>query len=223
MNDLINKFYDLIHFDSQEKTYLSNFVTIKDNFLFRRDATKLVALKLPNKHPESNYDLVDFKNIQNYQKISSSKEGVLTFSSKKDILQIKPANSNLKSFSLKALSYEKEPICSFELSTKEILKFIKYIDKELSFKEISQPTIIINPNKSELNLKELNSKKSISIKNFSGKKNMSIYSYLNFKEILLHASKFNEWIKFEIYNPFFTKISFDTHIFAVITHKKSFN
>lgn len=222
MDDLYYKqVFSLLLFPNRNNEKLADYLSVTNQFIWRRDSHRLVAFHLENKTDDWDYSIEELKDLNDVVNLKIDDKGILSFITKETVNTLSPVEKVFDSNSLQTL-FEKNHQTEFEIPGKELSRQLSILQRKVSSSslEIENTTIVLDLKNKTISLKELNEKKSISISLKKGNDLTISYSFAYFRDLLINSNKFDEMILFKCHLPYFTAIRYDKNLYAVLTHKK---
>lgn len=227
MDDLL-LFNNLLFFENRLKDDKADYISVTDQYLWRRDSSRLVSFKLDEKVKKNiNYRLEDYKEAfededKKPKKLIVNEKGemVITFEKKKKM--IKPITVNMKPYSLKTLYYE-EFTKEYVIESKKIMKYLLMVQRKImkGKQNINDLTIIVDAKQGTISIPEIKDEKKIDIQASNDEKEYEFhYPYPFFKEFLINASQLSKEITFKVNGSYFSIIEYNDRIKAVLNHKR---
>jgi hypothetical protein len=216
--------HKLFLFKNKETDKISNYFSITNQFIWRRDEFKLVLHTLDgNVHANWNYNLEDLDKIFQTDSANVSEDGVIQIKDDELGEEIHPVDVPLLPNSLNILK-TKEYHSELDMSSLFIVRQIAIMQKKLFTGHLSEDsaTVILDLKNKQIYLKEFAADKMNLECTFikqSGPE-LVFYPFSAFKELLAHSKHFNKSIRLKIFQPYFTLFHYNNKLISILNHKR---
>ncbi|PGK51510.1 hypothetical protein CN918_27350 [Priestia megaterium] len=214
MEEKIKRFLPLLQFENRLRDITANYVSITDGYLWRRDVTRLVALKLPYEitgHYDYEIREISQKQIKD---ITVQKDHVVKLKTQDGNETVRPVDATSPA-TLNYMLQQKEEVCvQVELERKRMKEIMLILEQKCGTSKNTDPKIIFNFEGNEIFIKDRNEVFEIPIVKTT-KNNQGIYAYSFYLLKDMIYNNYKENIFFSIFEKY-VKLDFPDEAWGVL-------
>lgn len=216
MENIQKNFFKLFQFENRIKDELANYFSITDGFLWRRDLTRMVAMKIAE-DVTGHYDY-DFRDIgrETIKKIEVGKEMELHLETSERKIVLQPLQKT-KPFTLQyVLRSEQEFETEVSMSVKTLKQVLMICEQKWMLEKEEDPKIIFDFNEGTIKMKDREEVFSMPVEEVRKKNDVKIiYSFHLLKDMIYN--KYKEYIFFRI-SKHYSVLEYEKNIYGAIMH-----
>lgn len=216
MEDKNKNFYKLLQFENRIKDELANYVSITNGFLWRRDLTRMVAMKM-EENMTGHFDY-SFRDIgkEPIQEIKLGEKNELYIKTGEQNLVLQPIEKT-KPYTLQhVLRKEQDFHTEVEMPIKALKQILMICEQKWMMEKEEDPKIIFDFAEGTINMQGREEVFSMPIGKERKKSDRKIiYSFLLLKDMMYNKHK--EYIFFRISNDY-TVLEYEKNIYGAIMH-----
>lgn len=230
--NFLKKYYPFLKFQNHKNEKEIEYITICEDFLFRRDHLRMFAIKLQHKYPEQHYSFSSFpEKMEEVKDIFLTDQGIQFVDKKDESIYALPLEEEKKELEAKKILkvFQAEHHKVFKVKSEFIMMEFPQLQRKIINKKIKIENVdfIIDLDTSMFILKKENDiieKKEIPIEFIKGEKTGKIsYSFEKLKNMIGNMYKYKETVNFFVHSPhnisYFTVFPYEKGVFSVLMHK----
>ena len=218
------QFSNLLFFENHLEDEKANYLAVERGYLFRRDNARLVAFKMSELVEGAKHFPMQTVEKGVWDKVQLVQEQLLFTNEKEEEHSLLPVAVPYETHSLQTLFWE-EFDSVIRIQSKSVAKVLLGVQRKLLNLRIPLHQVDVALNGQEKTLTLVLPTETISYPITmevakEGTETVQVYSYLVFRDLLMHANSFNKEITLSSYQSYFTKIDYDEKTKAVLNHKR---
>ena len=214
MDEKLKQFLPLLQFNNRLKDVTANYISITNQYLWRRDAARLVAFKLPQKiSGHFDYEIKDISQKQ-IKNLIFQKNQALTLQTYGETYTVKPEDKTIPSTLNYMLQQKEEASVQVEMDRKRLKEIMLILEQKCGISNHADPKIVFNFEGNEIFIKDRTDVFEIPItKSIKNNEGIFAYSFYLLKDVIYNNYKEN--IFFSIFDNYM-KLTFSEDAWAVL-------
>jgi len=201
MDDALKRFLPLLQFENRMKDITANYISITDDYLWRRDSARLVAIKLPQSiNGHFDYECKEFS--QKYIKeLAIQKDNSIKLKTHEETQVLKPVYKTNPNTIKYMLGRQNEAKVDVELDRKRLKEILLILEQKCEMSKQQDPKLIFNFDGNEIFIQGREEFFELPIVE-KKKNNKGIFSYSFYLLKDMIYNKYKENIFFSIFDHF---------------------
>lgn len=218
------RFSNLLWFENYLEDAKADWLVAQNGYLFRRDSVRLVAHVFDQaKQPAKHFPLQGIEKAI-WDKVQLEQETLLFTNEQGETSSVSSAEVPYETVSLRTLFWQDFDTI-VQVQSKSLVKVLLILQRKLLNQKVALHAVdvVLDVQRKTLSLVLPHETASYDIElsvEKEGETKKVVYSYLLFRDLLIHANSFQKQITLSIASSYFTKIDYDEMTKAVINHKR---